>query len=67
MKVKKPQQQVTRKELVDNVLRPAFENEKFEDVVGEVFIRLHLMYPEVAEGFMKAVHETHEKAKKNEL
>jgi|GEM_PF-6287823 len=67
MKVKKLQQQVTRKELVDNVLRPAFENEKFEDVVGEVFIRLRVMYPEVAKGFMKAVKETHEKAKKNEL
>ena len=54
--------QVTRKELVDNVLRPAFKNKEFEDVLGEVITRLRLMYPQVAEGFMKAVKETHKKA-----
>jgi len=54
--------QVTRKELVDNVLRPAFENEKFEDTLKEVIVRLRVMYPEVAEGFMSAVKETHRKA-----
>ena len=54
--------QVTRKELVDNVLRPAFENEKFEDTLKEVIVRLRVMYPEVAERFMSAVKETHRKA-----
>ena len=52
---------VTRKELVDNVLRPAFKNEDFEDVLGEVIMRLHAEYPEVAKGFMDAVKETHRK------
>jgi hypothetical protein len=51
----------TRKELVDNVLRPAFANENFEDTLGEIIIRLRVMYPEVAEAFMDAVKETHEK------
>ena len=54
---------VTRKELVDNVLRPAFKNEKFEDLLGEVIVRLRAMYPEVAEGFMKAVRETDKQIK----
>ena len=54
---------VTRKELVDNVLRPAFKNEDFEAVLGEVIMRLKVMYPEVAEGYMKAVKETHRKLK----
>jgi hypothetical protein len=53
---------VTRKELVDNVLRPAFENENFEDTLKEVIVRLRMMYPEIAEGFMGAVKETHKKA-----
>jgi hypothetical protein len=53
---------VTRKELVDNVLRPAFENDNIDDTLGEVIIRLRVMYPEVAEGFMNAVKETHKKA-----
>jgi len=53
---------VTRKELVDNVLRPAFENDNIDDILGEVIIRLRLKYPEVAEGFMNAVKETHKKA-----
>jgi hypothetical protein len=57
---------VTRKELVDNVLQPAFKNEKFEDVLGEVIVRLRLMYPQVAEGFMKAVKETHKNIKAQE-
>jgi hypothetical protein len=52
---------VTREELVDNVLRPAFKNEKFDDVLGEVITRLRLLYPQVAEGFMEAVKETHRK------
>jgi hypothetical protein len=54
---------VTRKELVDNVLRPAFKNEKFEDLLGEVIVRLRVMYPEVADGFMKAVRETDKQIK----
>jgi len=62
MKVEKTQNQVTRKELVNNVFRPAFENENFEDVVGEIIVRLRVMYPDVAEAFMKAVKETHRKA-----
>jgi hypothetical protein len=53
---------VTRKELVDNVLRPAFENDNIDDILGEVIVRLRVMYPEVAEGFMNAVKETHKKA-----
>ena len=53
---------VTRKELVDNVLRPAFINDNIDDILGEVIIRLRLKYPEVAEGFMEAVKETHRKA-----
>ena len=54
---------VTRKELVDNVLRPAFEgNEDFEDTLKEIIVRLRVMYPEVAEGYMNAVKETHRKA-----
>ena len=55
---------VTRKELVDKVLRPAFENENFEDTLKEIIVRLRVMYPEVAEGFMSAVKETHRKAQK---
>ncbi len=47
MKAKKPQQQISRKELVDNVLRPAFENEKFEDVVGDVLRHPHAHRDEV--------------------
>lgn len=58
---------VTRKELVDNVLRPALEgNEDFEDTLKEIIVRLRTMYPEVAEGYMNAVKETHRKAQKNE-
>jgi hypothetical protein len=53
---------ITRKELVDNVLRPALENKNFEDTLKEVIVRLRVMYPEVAEGFMNAVKETHRKA-----
>jgi len=53
---------VTRKELVDNVLRPAFENKNFEDSLKEIIVRLRVMYPEVAEGYMNAVKETHKKA-----
>ena len=53
---------VTRKELVDNVLRPAFENKNFEDALKEIIVRLRVMYPEVAEGYMNAVKETHRKA-----
>jgi hypothetical protein len=53
---------ITRKELVDNVLRPALENENFENTLKEVIVRLRVMYPEVAEGFMNAVKETHRKA-----
>ena len=53
---------VTRKELVDNVLRPAFETENFEDALKEIIVRLRVMYPEVAEGYMNAVKETHRKA-----
>ena len=53
---------VTRKELVDNVLRPAFEeNEDFEAVLKELITRLHVLYPEVAKGFMNAVKEDHRK------
>ena len=55
---------VTRKELVDNVFRPAFENDNIDDILGEVIIRLRAMYPEVAEGYMNAVKETHKKAQK---
>lgn len=54
---------VTRKELVDNVLRPAFKNEDFETTLKEIITRLHVMYPEVAKGFMDAVKETHRKNK----
>jgi hypothetical protein len=55
---------VTRKELVDNVLRPALEeNEDFEMALKEIITRLHVMYPEVAKGFMDAVKETHRKNK----
>lgn len=46
--------QVTRKELVDNVLRPAFENNDFEVVLREIMLRMHLMYPEVAEAMVEA-------------
>ena len=53
---------VTRKELVDNVLRPAFENKNFEDSLKEIIVRLRVMYPKVAEGYMNAVKETHKKA-----
>ncbi len=53
---------VTRKELVDNVLRPAFKNENFEDTLKEIIVRLRVLYPEVAEGYMKAIKETHKKA-----
>ena len=53
---------VTRKELVDNVLRPAFENENFDDTLKEIIVRLHEMHPDVAKGFMDAVKETHRKA-----
>ena len=53
---------VTRKELVENVLRPAFQNENFEDALKEIIVRLRVMYPEVAEGYMNAVKETHRKA-----
>jgi hypothetical protein len=53
---------VTRKELVDNVLRPSFENKNFEDALKEIIVRLRVMYPEVAEGFMNAVKETYRKA-----
>ena len=53
---------VTRKELVHNVLRPAFENENFEDTLKEIIVRLRVMYPKVAEGYMNAVKETHRKA-----
>lgn len=53
---------VTRKELTDNVLRPAFKNEKFEDVLEEIIVRLRVMYPELAEAYMNAVKETHRKA-----
>jgi hypothetical protein len=53
---------VTRKELVENVLRPAFQNENFEDTLKEIIVRLRVMYPEVAEGYMNAVKETHRKA-----
>jgi hypothetical protein len=50
---------VTRKELVDNVLRPAFtKNDNIEDILKEVIIRLRVMYPEVAEGYIKAVKES---------
>lgn len=55
---------VTRKELVDNVFRPAFKNENFEDALKEIIVRLRVLYPEVAEGYMKAVKETHKKASK---
>lgn len=51
----------TRKELVDNVLRPAFENEDFEDVLGEIIVRLRVQYPEFAEAFMSAARETNRK------
>jgi hypothetical protein len=55
---------VTRKELVDNVLRPALEeNKDFEMALKEIITRLHVMYPEVAKGFMDAVKETHRKNK----
>jgi|688.fasta_scaffold06767_13 hypothetical protein len=54
---------VTRKELVDNVLSPAFKNENFEDVLGEIIIRLRADYPEVAKGLMDAAKETHRKLK----
>jgi hypothetical protein len=51
--------QVTRKELVDNVLRPALEkNDKFEDALMEIMLRMHAMYPEVAEGMVNAAKET---------
>jgi hypothetical protein len=53
---------ITRKELVDNVLRPALENENFEDTLKEVIVRLRVMYPEVAEGFMNIVKDAHRKA-----
>jgi hypothetical protein len=53
---------VTRKELVDNVLRPSFKNENIEDTLKEIIVRLRVMYPEVAEGYMNAVKETHRKA-----
>ena len=53
---------VTRKELVDNVLRPAFKNQNFEDTLKEIIVRLRVLYPKVAEGYMNAVKETHRKA-----
>ena len=53
---------VTRKELVDNVLRPAFKNQNSEDTLKEIIARLHVMYPKVAEGYMNAVKEIHRKA-----
>ena len=39
---------VTRKELADNVLRPAFQNEDFETTIREIIMRLQISYPEVA-------------------
>jgi len=55
--------QVTRKELVDNVLRPAFtNNDNMEDILTEIIFSMRILYPKVAEGFMKAVRETHKKA-----
>ena len=53
---------VTRKELADNVLRPAFKNENFEDALKEIIVRLRVMYPEIAEAYMNAAEETHRKA-----
>jgi len=51
---------VTRKELVDNLLRPALEgNEDFETALKEIITRLHELYPEVAKGFMDAARESH--------
>ena len=38
------------------------ENEDFEIALKELITRLHVMYPEVAKGFMDAVKETHRKA-----
>ena len=50
---------VTRKELVDNVLRPALKgNEDFETALKEIITRLHVLYPEVAKGFMDAARKT---------
>ena len=54
---------VTRKELVDNVLRPALSNENFEDALKEISVRLRVMYPEVYKGYIKAVKETQRKLK----
>ena len=48
---------VTRKELVDNVLRPAFQNEDFETTLKEIIMRLQISYPEVAKGLMDAAKQ----------
>ena len=54
---------VTRKELVDNVLHPAFKNEDFEDALKEISVRLRVMYLEVYKGYIKAAKETQRKLK----
>ena len=48
---------VTRKELVDNVLRPAFQNEDFETTLREIIMRLQISYPEVAKKLMDAAKQ----------